>query len=196
MADSGAPLAPLLGALEDLLAWFEGQSVAGIVIGGVAASILGRPRTTADIDALVLLDEESWDGFLAAAKDHGITARVSDAIPFARQSRVLLLRHEASSISLDITFGQLPFERDAVNRAVRLSVAGLEIPLPEPEDLLVMKAVAHRARDLADIEAVLDAQPELDLARVRATVKEFSDALEMPDLLQDLEELIRRRREA
>jgi hypothetical protein len=44
-------LAPLLAALEDLVGWFKGREVPGVVIGGVAASVLGRPRMTRDVDA-------------------------------------------------------------------------------------------------------------------------------------------------
>jgi len=56
-----------------------------------------------------------------------------------------------------------------------------------------MKAVAHRPRDLGDIEAVLDAHPELDAQRVRRWVREFSMALAMPDLLTDLEKMLKKR---
>jgi hypothetical protein len=35
------------------------------------------------------------------------------------------------------------------------------------EDIVVMKAIALRARDIADIEAILDAGHELDLPRIR-----------------------------
>ena len=43
-------LAPLV-SLQRLLARFDDQ---GIVIGGVAASLLGKPRLTADVDAMFL----------------------------------------------------------------------------------------------------------------------------------------------
>jgi len=47
-------LAPLV-SLQRLLARFDDQ---GIVIGGVAASLLGKPRLTADVDAMFLLSTE------------------------------------------------------------------------------------------------------------------------------------------
>lgn len=59
-------LAPLLAALRDLVAWLQAERVPGVVIGGVAASLLGRPRVTRDVDAVVLLDDARWEGFLAA----------------------------------------------------------------------------------------------------------------------------------
>ena len=57
-------LSPLLQALLDLIKWLQERNVRGIIIGGVAASLLGRPRVTRDIDALILLDSNWWEEFL------------------------------------------------------------------------------------------------------------------------------------
>ncbi|OHE58810.1 MAG: hypothetical protein A2Z47_10085 [Thermodesulfovibrio sp. RBG_19FT_COMBO_42_12] len=57
-------IAPLLVVLRDLVAWLEAGQTSGVVIGGVAVSIIGRPRFTQDVDALVLLDNSAWAEFL------------------------------------------------------------------------------------------------------------------------------------
>jgi len=62
------------------------------------------------------------------------------------------------------------------------------------EDLIIMKAVAHRTRDLADIQSVMDAHPKLNLRKIRRWVKEFSTAIDTPDILNDLETILARRR--
>jgi len=54
-------LAPLRQALSDQLRWLAETHVPGIIIGGVAASLLGRPRLTRDVDALLMLDAEKFD---------------------------------------------------------------------------------------------------------------------------------------
>ena len=56
-----------------------------------------------------------------------------------------------------------------------------------------MKAVAHRDRDLLDIEGLLAAHTDLDLRRVRRWVRTFADALETPQLYDDLQQRLRRR---
>lgn len=193
MASDTEPLVPLLAALGDLVAWLQAAEVPGVVIGGVAASLLGRPRVTRDVDALVMLDETGWVRFLAAGEQFGFEPRRSDVIEFAHEARVLLVQHVPSGIDTDIVFGALPFEEEAVAKAVWVNVAGVRLPLPTPEDLIIMKMVAHRPRDLGDIEAVLDTHPELDAERVRRWVREFSVALGMPDLLTDLEKMLKKR---
>jgi len=187
-------LAPLLTILRHLVAWLQAGKVQGVVIGGVAASLWGRPRLTRDVDALVLLEEGRWGEFLAAGAGHGFLPRRADALAFARETWVLLVRHGESDIDLDLVFGSLPFEKEAAIRAKWVDLGGVAIPLSSPEDLIIMKAVAHRPRDLEDIAAILAAQPGLNVRRVRRWLREFSGALEMPEILNDLEALLSQRR--
>jgi len=187
-------LAPLLTILRHLVAWLQAGKVQGVVIGGVAASLWGRPRLTRDVDVLVLLEEGRWGEFLAAGAGHGFLPRRADALAFARETRVLLVRHGESGIDLDLVFGSLPFEKEAAIRAKWVDLGGVAIPLSSPEDLIIMKAVAHRPRDLEDIAAILAAQPELNVRRVRRWLREFSGALAMPEILNDLEALLSQRR--
>jgi hypothetical protein len=189
-----------LGELRDaasaVLSWSAASAVPIVVIGGVAVSILSKPRTTKDVDVIVWLpDHETWSTFLASSKRFGIVARIPNALEFALQSRVLLLRHETSGVPIDVSMGALPFEELAIKRAVRTTVGDFQIPIPTPEDLLVMKAIAHRPRDLADIESVLSSHASIDEKWILATVQEFADLLDAPEIIDDLKKLMQARRE-
>ncbi len=48
-----APLLDPLQAVQNLLSVFGER---GVIIGGIAASLLGKPRFTADVDAVFLLE--------------------------------------------------------------------------------------------------------------------------------------------
>ncbi len=52
-----------------------------------------------------------------------------------------------------------------------------------------MKAIAHRPKDLADIEGLLAMHPGLDLSRCRRMILEFAGASAMPGLHADFERL-------
>lgn len=185
-------LDPLLSALGDMIAWLESQQIKGVVIGGVAVSMLARPRFTRDIDAVVSLHDDRWSEFLHEGTRFGFVPRRSDALEFARVTRVLLLNHEPSAIDVDISFGGLPFEEETIETANLVDVGGIRVPLPRPENLIVMKAVANRPRDLADIEALVDACPDLDQKKVRLWVREFSSILEMPEIYEQVDSLLKR----
>ncbi len=190
MATEDSPLAPLAGALVDAVSWLDATSTAGMVIGGVAASLLGRPRTTRDIDLLITLPDEALEKFALAGGAFGFRFRVTEAIEFARDSRVLLMRHAASAVDVDVSLGMLPFEHEAVVRRQWLSVAGRPVPFATVEDLIIMKAVARRARDVVDIESLLAANKNLDLERIRHWVAQFASALESPEIQDDLFRLL------
>jgi hypothetical protein len=188
------PLAPLVAALQDVMEWLRVEQVRGLVIGGVAASLLGRPRLTADVDVLVLVEQVRWPALLAAGAAFGFLSRVEDAIAFALRTRVLPVRHQPSMIDVDVVFGALPFEEEMLARAQEKVIGSVRIFVPTPEDLLVMKLVAHRPQDLIDAESVLEAQTSLDLRRIRRWLREFGIVLDRPELLQEFEAILARLR--
>jgi hypothetical protein len=185
--------ATLLQPLGDLGRWLEAIHAQAVIVGGVAVSFLGQPRYTQDIDALVILPETEWEPALAVAARFGIVPRIDKPVDFARRARVLLLRHEGSSVDIDVILGGLPFEQSAVDHGQVYDVGGVSIRLPRIEDLLIMKAVAHRPQDLQDIEGLLNAHPHADVNAVRRWVGEFATATTMPDILQDFDRLLARR---
>jgi len=185
--------ASLLAALAALVNWLDSSRVRAMVIGGIAVSILGRPRLTRDIDALALIPESDWDAVLSAAKTYGMVPRLEDPLAFARRARMLLLRHSPSEIDVDLSLGGLSFEREALDRSQLHELGGIRLRLPCVEDLLIMKAFAHRPKDMEDVTGLLDMNPQADLELVRRWVREFSIATTMPDLLEDFEKLVARR---
>ncbi|MEA3139050.1 MAG: hypothetical protein QOK23_1219 [Gammaproteobacteria bacterium] len=184
--------ATLLAALADLMKWLDAANMPSMVIGGVAASVLGRPRLTHDVDALAILPEGEWANAVSTAARHGILPRIENPLDFARRSRVLLMRHVESGIDIDVTFGGLSFEQAAIDNSKIHDIGGLRVRLPRVEDLLIMKAVARRPKDLQDIEGLLAAHPEVDVATVRHWVSEFATAMSTSDMLDDFDKLVAR----
>lgn len=193
MSEAGLPTA-FVDALTALADWLEAEQVPHATIGGVAVSLIAQPRATQDIDAVIWLEEDRWNPLLESSNKYGFEPRISDALAFAKRARVLLLRHKASGISIDLSCGALEFEREAVERATNISIGTLRLRVTTPEDLIIMKAVAHRPRDVADIESILDANPTLDLKRVRYWVGQFASALETSEIASDLEAILLRHR--
>lgn len=183
-------LEPLLHALRDLTAWLKTKQPPGMVIGGVAVALLGRPRLTNDVDAFILADRSDAAKLLDSALEFGFAPRLKDAAAFARQTGMLLLTHAASSKDIDIALGGLPFEKECLARVQTARVEGVGVPVPSPEDLIIMKAVAHRPNDLHDVDGIVAAHPALDLARIRRWVGEFASVLESPEIVSDLERIL------
>lgn len=184
----------LIKPLETLLKFLKEAGIKHIVIGGVAAGILGKPRFTADIDTLIFLEKERLKDFLKKAEKRGIISRIERPLEFAESRRVLLLKHSSTGVNIDISLGILPFEIESLKRATVFSLGNMELTLPTPEDLIIMKAVAHRPIDLQDIRNILAVNPRVDFKRIISSVKEFSEVLEMPEILNDLKSIFKESR--
>jgi predicted nucleotidyltransferase len=183
-------LEPFRAAIEALQRLLEKQNNRGVIIGGVAVGFLGKPRFTADVDAMFLLSIQDIPQFLKLASKEDIVPRIKDAEAFAGKTRVLLLKHAPSETEIDISLGILPFEEQIVERGSTKVVSGLSIRLPTPEDLIIMKAIAHRPKDLEDIRTIADKYPKLDIKRIRQWVSDFGEVLGTPELWGTIKPLV------
>ena len=188
------PSAPLVQALRAVSEWLDAAAVPGAIIGGIAASVLGRPRLTEDIDVLVILERHEWKSFLVAGREFGFAPRIDDALDFAETTRVLLATHQPSGVPIDIVLGALPLEDEIVRGARRVEVSGVRLPLPTPESIVVMKTIALRARDIADIEGILEVHDRLDLNWIGTRLSEFDQALGQTELLDEFDRILARTR--
>jgi hypothetical protein len=186
-ADSSQALAALRAALESI-------GVPWMLIGGVAIIARGVARLTDDVDATVIGADLDLDAAVIILSHHGIVPRIEDATRFARQSQVLLLRHVPSDTPLDLSLAWLPFEIEAIERAERLDLGGVDAPVATIEDLLVYKAIAWRPRDRDDIERLIAGGQAIDIMRVQAIVEQLAEAMDDPDRAIRFAELVARAR--
>jgi hypothetical protein len=178
-----------LESLQNLIARFDQR---GVVIGGIAVSVLGKARYTADLDAVFLLSTQDIPRFLKEAKQEGMEPRIENAAEFGKKNRVLLLRHVSTDTEIDISLGIMPFEQEIVERSkVQEFDDTLRVRLPTPEDLIIMKAIAHRPKDMEDIRTLVDKYPNLDLARIKRWVKDYAKTMEAPELWNDIRTILK-----
>jgi hypothetical protein len=178
---------PILRALGE---WFRATNTPHLIIGGIAVSAHGTPRTTRDIDSVVFIDEDGLNAFIESGRPFGFVPRIPNLPDFARSTRVLLFVHEAAGIPIDLSLGALPFELESLARGVSRSIGDVEVRVPSIEDLIIMKAIASRPIDLADIDGLLNMHPNLDRRRIREWVRDFADVLESTEILDNLDRLL------
>jgi predicted nucleotidyltransferase len=187
--DKLEPFLEPLEALQRLLSRFGDR---GVIIGGMAVSILGRARFTEDLDAMFILSVQDIPRLLETAKQEGIEPRIENALDFARKNRVMLLKHMVTETNIDIVLGALPFEYEMVERSTVHQIdETLKIRLPTPEDLIIMKAIAQRPKDLEDIRTITEKYSNLDTDRIELWVKSFGEALETPELWNEIEQYLK-----
>ena len=184
----------LVRALADVAKVVRQHEGHAAVIGGIAVIARGVSRLTRDIDIAVASADVTSAALASELQKVGIVPRIHDAVAFADENHVLLMKHAATGVEIDISRASLPFELEALAAAQHESLAGVRIAVVQPEDLIIFKAVAWRPVDQQDVERLLALHGDrVDLARIREHVKAFGEALEV-DRVRDLDALIARMR--
>lgn len=107
-----------------------------VFIGGIAASGLGRPRSTHDID--VFVRPEDAELALRALARHGFRTEKTDP--------VWLYKGWKEEILVDVIFkskGEIYFDSEMLQRVTTAEYHGKTLRLVAPEDLIIIKALAH-----------------------------------------------------
>lgn len=187
---------PLLIArvLQDLERAFSGLGLRWYLFGAQAAIIHGAARVTADLDITVDLGEWSTKDLADSVKTCGFILRVEeDDDEFISQTRVLPVVHEASSLPVDLVIAGPGLEEVFFERVTNVELQGGSFPVASAEDLVVMKILAGRTRDLEDAEAMISAQESvLDFEHIEGLLRMLEEALGQSDLLPQLERIRRR----
>jgi len=187
------PSQKILEALADLAKALQRIEAPSMVIGGIAVIAHGVARQTVDIDATVLATRLDASQALEVLADCSIRPRIPDILEFAAESQVLLLVHERTQVTLEISFAFTSFEQEALAKAIEVSFGGVKISVAIPEDLVIYKALAWRDRDRYDIEQLLTLHGDrIDLGRVRDFVREFAQILDTPERIPEFERLLRK----
>jgi hypothetical protein len=175
----------LTSALKDIAHIFETLSAKYAVMGGVAVRVYGIPRPTYDVDFTVALARDRLPSFFTYVTDYGYTV----APPYLNgwidevggmpvvKVRLYLQNH---GIDIDVFLAESEFQQSLLSRRQREEVEGAGIWFVSPEDLILLKLIAGRPRDLVDVRDVLFTQGRLDEAYLRrwAAALGVSNALE------------------
>ena len=187
-----SPVAHLLADLADALRRLD---VPWYLFGARAAILHGVARLTADVDVTVRLPATTSAEMLATGLEaHGFVQRVT-APDFMARTRVVPFVHTATSLPLDVVLAGPGLEELFLSRAVQVEVEGMQVPVASAEDIVVMKVLAGRPKDVDDVIAIVAAQERtLDFGYVRGTLDTLERAIGQSDLLPAFEAAMARAR--
>jgi Nucleotidyltransferase of unknown function (DUF6036) len=168
-------------ALVSIARFLDDASFPYMIIGGMANAVWGVPRATLDVDVTVWVEPDELDAHIDSL-GQAFTALVSEPRVFVRETRVLPLETE-DGVRVDVIFALLPYEQDAIRRAVTREVAGVHVRFCTAEDLVLHKIISERPRDLDDVREVLARQNTvIDRDYLDPRVKELAEVLERQDI--------------
>ena len=185
------PAQPVADVLADLRRALDGAGLRWYLFGAQAAILHGVARLSADVDITVELGARPTHDLVEVLTRGGFELLVSDA-GFVEATRVVPFVHRASRMPVDVVLAGPGLEEQFLVRAEIRKVGDLAIPVVSAEDLITMKILAGRPRDLEDVAAVARAHREdLDLQQIRATLSLLEGALDRADLVIELDRILR-----
>jgi hypothetical protein len=179
-------MSDVFAAAVEVQRFLESNDWPFCIIGGVALARWGEPRATADVDLAILTGLGDEPRFVDALLE-AFSPRRENAREFALQNRVLLLV-ATNGVGIDASLAGLPFEERLVERASRFDFGrGIELVTASAEDMVVLKTIAGRRKDWADIEGLLIRQQrQLDWALITSELEILCELYEAPERLDEL----------
>lgn len=159
-----APFDPLR-----LLEGLEGHGVRFVVVGGIAARLLGSPTVTRDLDICYARDPDNLTALAGLLVElHAHLRGAEPGLPFQLDARTL---RAGDTFTLETDAGDLDLLgspagtdgfADLARGASRTDLGGIDVMVASVDDLIRMKRAAGRPKDLIEVEVLGALRDELN----------------------------------
>ncbi|MCA9079689.1 MAG: nucleotidyltransferase [Planctomycetaceae bacterium] len=171
--------------LQELSGVFDRMGLEYVVIGGIAVRAYAIPRPTFDIDFTVAIprdrlfelfrDTERLGYSVAESYQQGWVDTVAK-MPLVKIRCYL----QGQGVDVDIFLAENAFQRAMLERRQLVETGDGTVWIASPEDVILLKLLASRPRDLLDVQDILFTQGELD----RPYMFRWADQLDLNDHLK------------
>jgi hypothetical protein len=170
-------------SLRNIIDIFNSNNIKYMIIGGLANAKWGMPRATLDIDITIWIPDHAIEDLISLlTRDYVVL--VDNPLEFVSETRVLPIKSKTHQ-RIDLIFGSLPFEKNAIDRAVKVKIGKTSVYFCTAEDLILLKIISDRQKDIEDVRGILKFQKEkIDFNYLEPRIEELANLLDRPDLKQ------------
>lgn len=155
------------------------------IVGGLAAGYYGTARSTRDVDVIVTVDGKSAERLVKFAKTTGFVVVKPEVLALVRVSNRFVME-SSDGYRIDFWLARTDHDKVALERRHRGYIYGEYAWIVAPEDLILQKLRAGRARDIADVVGILIRQ------RDKLDVKHLQHWAAMLDISGELRKLMKK----
>lgn len=161
-----------------------------IIIGGLAAGLLGEPRVTGDVDIDILLGDKEILDFLRKAKRAGFKFNSAACKKQALATGTFQINY--GDFHIDFIIASIALEKEAFKRKKAVKLYNIKGFFPTPEDLILLKIVPARPQDLLDAQRIVARHKgKLNLEYLRRQAQALSDEAQDARIVTELEKLLK-----
>lgn len=156
------------------------------VMGGLAVRVHSIPRPTHDVDLTISIERNKLPALFESLEQLGHSVAKSyrqgwvDEVAGMPLIKVRSYAETSTGVDIDIFLAETSFQKSCLARRIEITVGERKQWVVTPEDLILLKLLASRPRDLLDIADILFTQGQLDESYLRhwANKLDITDRLE------------------
>jgi len=161
-----------------------------LIIGGIAIGVWGEPRLTEDIDFIIFISKRDIREILNKARNLGFVFDEKSILGDVKNTGVFKIFY--NDYHLDFLIASTDLEKSALKRRVGVKIFGEEVYVPSKEDLLLLKVIAGREKDLLDAKSIAIRQKgNLDKTYLETWAQKLSDEAEDMRIYNEVMRLLR-----
>jgi hypothetical protein len=147
----------LINTLTDVADILNNLQIKYCLVGGLAVSMLSKPRATEDVDFLILLEHGQQEELVYELKKKFDIIQNKKPIQFKNITIWRLVVKEKDSVDYDFTvldflFGENKIYNNALDNSINIIINNTKIKVANIKSLIEMKRISGRRIDLIDIE--------------------------------------------
>lgn len=168
----------LTRALQEFAQTFDDLGLPYVVMGGIAVRFYAIPRPTHDVDFTLSIDRDRLPELYERLETLGYTVPEAyskgwvDSVAGMPVVKARLYL-EGRGVDIDVFLAESSFQKELLARRRLEEVEESKVWFVTPEDLILLKLLAHRPRDLGDIGDILFTQGQLDEAYMRKWARQL-----------------------
>lgn len=167
MALTGERLLELVKRIGQTL---EQQGIPYAFSGAIANFLWGVPRATKDVDLLVTVPRIRLPRVLELLLGLGCQGDLQQALKDSLEHHCVRLSYEG--VLIEVFLPYLPYHQHVMQRRIQHGIEGIPLWFVSAEDLVILKLLFYRTKDIADIKAILATQKgKVDVAYITSTLK-------------------------
>jgi hypothetical protein len=162
--------------LAEIVEILNSNQIEYAVMGGLAVKAYAIPRNTKDVDVTVSISVDEVPALIAILRKHDFEVTESsqrgwlDRVAGMPVMKVIRY-HEGKAIEVDLFIAETEFQRSVISRRRTYDTPEGTFDFVSAEDLVLLKLVASRPRDLLDVQDVLFTMGQLDESYLRKWAK-------------------------
>jgi hypothetical protein len=142
------------------------------VMGGLAVRAFSIPRSTWDVDLTIGIDRDDLSRFFEAVDARGYTVPEAYTRGWLDQvAGMPLVKFKtycaSGTVDVDVFIAENDFQKSLLGRSTTMPTEVGPVSIVTAEDLILLKLIANRPRDLIDVADLLFIQGQLDETYLR-----------------------------